>query len=347
MKDICEEAIRLIENGESFIQATILQSSGSTPRGAGAAMLILSDGSIRGTVGGGPLEGGIVKAAPDIMRERRSRVVNVVFDGNDAAALGAICGGAATVLLDYIDAGRLGNLDFYKALREALKSGSKATLLTAPPHTGGIEERSQCLIMQNGELYGADGLDPEIIKKLKAGSGSYDMFTRLDSHNVYLRPVNANGAAYIFGAGHCGEKLSPILKTVGFATIVIDDRKEFANPERFPDADEIIVPETMEAPFDDIHMDGDSYIVIVTRGHMHDELVARRALRTPAGYIGMIGSRKKRETIYRHLLADGYAQSDIDRVYSPIGVDIGAETPEEIAVSIAAEMIRVRAEKRL
>ena len=193
---------------------------------------------------------------------------------------------------------------------------------------------------------GANGLDPAVVKAIESRTCGYDAFTKLDSFDIYLHSVGTDGAAYIFGAGHCGEKLAPVLATVGFGVTIIDDRAEFANTGRFPEADDIIVPKKMDAPFNDINFSGDSYIVIVTRGHAHDEIVLRGALRTKAGYIGMIGSRKKREAIYEHLLADGFTQNDIERVFSPIGINISAETPEEIAISIAAEMIRVRAERR-
>ena len=277
MKRLFDEAIHLLESGNSFALATILSSDGSTPRGAGSCMLVLGDGSIRGTVGGGALEGGVIKAAYGIMQSRQTQVINIVLDGKDENAPDVICGGKATVQITYIEAGRPESFEYFINLR-----------------------------------------------------------------------VNANdGTAYIFGAGHCGEKLAHILSTVSFGTVIIDDRAEFANPERFPDADEILVPVSMDDPFADIVMGADSYIVIVTRGHIHDEIVLRGALRTDAGYIGMIGSRKKREEIYRRILSDGYTQKDIERVFSPIGMDIGAETPEEIAISIAAEMIRVRAGKRM
>lgn len=346
MKQLCYEAIRRLESGESFVQATVLQSSGSTPREAGACMIILNDGGICGTVGGGALEGGIIKAAPEVFHEKKARAINVVLDGNDAAAMGVICGGAATVLVDYIDAGHPGNLEFYTALDEALSSSLRAKIVMVLPDHGSSTQRSQCLLMHNGVLLGSAGVEPAVLSVLEVSGGSYDAFTRLDSFNVYLFNVGTDGTAYIFGAGHCGEKLARVLATVSFATVVIDDRPEFANTGRFPEADRIMVPESMDLPFNEIEFDEDSYIVIVTRGHTHDELVLRGALRTSAGYVGMIGSRKKREQIYRNLLADGYNQDDIDRVYSPIGIAIGAETPEEIAISIAAEMVKVRADRR-
>ena len=347
MKEITKAAIGLLESGESFVQATILSSSGSTPRSEGACMLVLGDGTIRGTVGGGALEGGIIKAAPEVMREKRPRVINVVLDGNDVNAVDVICGGAAAVLVDYINAAHPGNIVFYKELQSALRSGTQSRIVTVLPKSGGSATRCQCLMLKEGPPLGADGIDPAVVSAIESRSGGYDAFTKLDSFDVYLHSVGTDGVAYIFGAGHCGEKLAPVLSSIGFGVVVIDDRSEFASIERFPFADEIIVPDTMDSPLKDRIFGSDSYIVIVTRGHVHDELVLRAALKTSAGYIGMIGSRRKREAIYEHLLADGYAQSDIDRVFSPIGLPIEAETPEEIAISIAAEMIQVRAGMRV
>ena len=346
MKNIAKAAIELLEAGEGFVQATILTSSGSTPRGAGSCMLVLGDGSICGTVGGGALEGGIIRAAPEVIREKRARVINIVLDGNDENAVDVICGGTATVLVDYIDPENPGHILFFKELQSILQSGKQARIVTVPPTSGSSATRYQCLVLPEGPPLGADGFEPTVVKAIGNRSGSYDVFTKLDSFDIYLYSIGTDGVAYIFGAGHCGEKLAPVLATVGFSVVVVDDREEFANNKRFPEADEIIVPESMDIPLGNRDIGSDSYIVIVTRGHAHDELVLRSALRTGAGYIGMIGSRRKREAIYEHILADGFTKSDIDRVYSPIGVAIDAETPEEIAISIAAEMIKVRAERR-
>ena len=346
MKEIVKKAINKLEEGECFVQATILASSGSTPRGEGACMLVFADGTICGTVGGGALEGGIIRAAPEVMSEKCARVISVVLDGNDENAVDVICGGTADVLVDYIDAANTGNIEFYKSLQSALLSGTQARIVSVLPKPGSSATRCQCLMLQEGPPLGAKGLDAAVVAAIEARSGSYDAFTKLDSFDVYLHSVGTDGVAYIFGAGHCGEKLAPVLATVGFGVVVIDDREEFANTERFPHADEIIVPAVMDLPLKEKEFGGDSYIVIVTRGHMHDELVLRAALRTSAGYVGMIGSRRKREAIYKHMLDDGFTQADIDRVFSPIGLSICAETPEEIAISIAAEMIKVRAERR-
>ena len=162
-----------------------------------------------------------------------------------------------------------------------------------------------------------------------------------DPGNVLDYFVNED-VAYLFGGGHVALALEPILRHIGFDTVVIDDRKEYADPGRFPDAVRTIVVDSFKNAFDDIKCNENSYIVIITRGHMGDLDVLREALRQKCAYIGMIGSRHKDQVLFDKLKAEGVTQEQIDKVYAPIGEDIFAETPEEIGVSIAAEMIRVR-----
>jgi xanthine dehydrogenase accessory factor len=345
MKQIAEAALQMLKSGISFAQATVLESSGSTPREAGSSMLIRQDKSIVGTVGGGVLEANTVNAALKVISEKRAVIVEYVLEEKGAAAIGAVCGGEAKLLIDYISADDPGSLIFFEQLFRASCLNQRSHIAALIHDSENLSQRNTCLILPDGTTVGGEVFGPEIFAYLQKGKG-YDVFTRLEHYSAHLFPVGSDGTVYIFGAGHCGEKLTHIVHTVGFESVVIDDRREFANTSRLPEASEIIVPKRLEEPFDTIAFGQDSYIVIVTRGHMHDEVVLRRALRTEAGYIGMIGSKKKRETIYRHLLDDGFTQADIDRVYSPIGISIGAETPEEIAISITAELIRVRAEKK-
>jgi xanthine dehydrogenase accessory factor len=124
--------------------------------------------------------------------------------------------------------------------------------------------------------------------------------------------------------------------------VVIDDRPDFADPANFPEAEKVL-QYPFEGVLERIPVDESSFVIIVTRGHLHDKTVLEQSLRTKAGYIGMIGSRRKKAMIYEKLLEEGFTRQDLDRVYAPIGLDIGAETPEEIAVSIVAELIQVRA----
>ncbi len=158
-----------------------------------------------------------------------------------------------------------------------------------------------------------------------------------------MEPIYPEPTLYIFGTGHISRYLAPLANMVEFRVVVIDDRKEYANREHFPQADDIWVRQ-FEGVGEGIKPDEESYIVIVTRGHLHDYTVLKEVLRKGARYIGMIGSRRKRELIYQQLRQEGYTQEELDRIHAPIGLDINAETPEEIAISIIAELIRVRAE---
>ena len=161
----------------------------------------------------------------------------------------------------------------------------------------------------------------------------------------FIEEFKLKSDAYVFGGGHVAYALEPLLRHVDFTVTIVDDRQEYSNPERYPDAQRTIVCENFDHCFDEIETDDDSYIVIVTRGHRGDLAVLRQALTKPNAYIGMIGSRRKNSLLYDELKKEGFTQEQLDYVHAPIGLEIKSETPEEIGVSIVAEMIQVRAEK--
>ncbi|NLY70454.1 MAG: XdhC/CoxF family protein [Clostridiales bacterium] len=147
----------------------------------------------------------------------------------------------------------------------------------------------------------------------------------------------------MFGARHIGKALEPILRYIGFETVVIDDRPEFSNRERFPHASDVITVRDYSNVYENITTDENSYIIIVTRGHRGDYEVLKQSLAQKHEYIGMIGSKKKIAETFKKLQENGFSNEELDAVYTPIGIEIHADTPEEIAISIAAEMIMVRA----
>lgn len=167
-------------------------------------------------------------------------------------------------------------------------------------------------------------------------------YIRASDPGDVMEHVRSEDVAYIFGGGHVALALEPILRHIGIDTAVIDDRAEYANPQRYPHAVRTIVVDSFDDAFDDIICDENSYIIIVTRGHKGDLQVLRGALNQKCAYLGMIGSRNKNKILYDTLKGEGVTQQQLDKVYTPIGEDIFAETPEEIGVSIAAEIIRVR-----
>ncbi len=258
----------LIEQGEDFVVAKVVDTQGSTPRKKGACLLMKRDGTRFGTVGGGKLEAEVEKICLKTFDTRESKIYHFGLKPEDQQGIDMRCGGDADVSVEYVD---------------ARKSES------------------------------------------------------------FIADFDEKATAFIFGGGHVGQALEPILRYVNYATKVIDDRPDFANRERFPDADEVLVIDSFLDAYQGMETDENSYIVIVTRGHGWDYDVLKQTLKRTTAYIGMIGSKGKVAEIYRMLREDGFTQNELDRVYSPIGTNIFAETPEEIAISITGEMIKVRA----
>lgn len=336
-------ALPLLEQGAAFAWVTILETSGSSPRHTGAAMLVRADGTIAGTIGGGPLEAAFI--------ERGVRMIDeggVSIEHFDSAGLGMTCGGGGSVLVERMDPERSTVRELLTGLVELFERGGKGWLLTVLPEVQGPSAFvRRCLIGSDGSLAGDQIADPETLTTLVRRGGTYDRIAGAvgDPIRTHVQPIGARGSAYVFGAGHCGERLVPILSGIGFFTVIIDDRPDFACQERFPTADRIVTPESFDGVVPTLPIDGDSYLVIVTRGHSHDTNVLGQALATQARYIGMIGSRTKVAEAFRVLGERGFSQDDLARVRAPIGLSIGAETPEEIAISIAAQIIQVRASK--
>lgn len=157
-----------------------------------------------------------------------------------------------------------------------------------------------------------------------------------------LREQNKNkNTVFIFGGGHVSMELAKIIKYVGFEYVIWDDRENFANVERFPDAKEVI-SEPYENILDRIKITNMDMVVVMTRGHVYDYIVEKQVLKSDAAYIGVIGSSSKNKVIREKLLVDGYSEDEINRVCAPIGIPVAADTPEEIAISIAAEIIMFR-----
>jgi xanthine dehydrogenase accessory factor len=159
--------------------------------------------------------------------------------------------------------------------------------------------------------------------------------------NIFVEPVTPQPRAFIFGGGHVSKSLSKIANLAGFATVIIDDREAFANKERFPEADEVFAEE-YESVFPKLPITSTSYLIIVTRGHRDDMRVLRWAVETPAKYIAMIGSKRKTISVVKELEKEGLPRRLFERIFAPMGLEIGAETPEEIAISVVAEMIAMR-----
>ena len=338
MNDLLSKILQKYQDGDTAVMATVIQSSGSTPRGAGARMAVFSDGVCFGTIGGGAVEYEAQKLAKDYLLEKKSGIRDFFLHPNEAADLGMICGGDVTVYFQYLaPSERL--TGFLSHVADLCRSGEELWLVTAIDEKKGwsmgtADEKSLILDWHGDFSMPAPGsglLGPRC--ELEAVGGLY----------LFAQPLRISGHVYVFGAGHVALQLAPFLDMVFFPFTVVDDSSEFANGERFPLAREIVISDFGRA-FDEIQVDADDYIVILTRGHAFDYAVLAQALKTRARYIGMIGSRKKNDAVFQKLiLEDGFSVTDLRRVHAPIGLPIGGETPEEIALSIAAQLVQARA----
>jgi xanthine dehydrogenase accessory factor len=248
----------------------------------------------------------------------------------------------------------------FKEINKISSEGGRAVLATIVQVKGSAprEVGSKILIKEDGSLVGTIGggtveatICREAMSVLRQGKAKMLHFDLKGEEgdemlcggemDIFIEPVFPSPTLFIFGAGHVSLCIYKIAKLVGFRVVVVDDRTEFANTERFPEADEIVA-EDFPTAFSRLTVNKSSYIAIVTRGHQLDETVLEWAVTTEARYIGMIGSQTKNEVIFAHLRSKGISEEKLQQIHAPIGLDISAETPEEIAVSIVAEIIHAR-----
>lgn len=253
-------------------------------------------------------------------------------------------------------------MDIYEEVARLRRLGQKCALATIVQVNGSIPsyESAKLLIREDGSMLGTIGggcveaevwnAAREVIETERPRNMNFSLGQDAAYDNglicggqlsVFVEPVVPQPRAYIFGAGHISKSLSKVANLAGFATIIVDNREAFANRDRFPDADEIYAEE-YEDVFPKLNIRDTSYLIIVTRGHRDDMRVLRWAITTPARYISMIGSKRKTIGVVKELEKEGISRSAFDRVFAPMGFEIGAITPEEIAVSVVAEMIAVR-----
>lgn len=344
MKDLFLACSQILEDGQDVVMVSIINQGGSAPRTAGSKMLVLRDGGIIGTIGGGSFEAQAMRMAQDVFQSRQSMTRAFTFSLGDVTGMDMICGGKAEIFIDLLRASHPENAAVCRAVSDVKRRDQDACLVTKLVTGPGSEGQAKlALVAGDKDLVGMHLGRAELDALHEERKGRRLQRLVLEEATYLIEPLHNPGTVYIFGAGHVSQKLAHLAAFVDFRTVILDDREEYANAARFPQADQVLVPESMERCVRDLPISRNSYLVIVTRGHAFDLSVLSQALQTDAGYIGMIGSRKKRETVYRHLLQDGISEVCLARVHSPIGIEIASETPQEIAVSIVAELIQARA----
>ncbi len=317
---------------------TVISTTGSTPGKVGYKMLVFGDGAgPAGTVGGGLLEAKMITEAGRMLGEPRARLFRFDLDGNADDEKG-ICGGSVEFLIETFDKTAL---PFFREL-SAAGDDQEGGVLVSILSPDGLPRKMRLRDVEYADSAGTS-LPEEIGETLRevAASGGAGTKVSAGSMDVFVESLAVQPTVVLFGAGHVSYHIARFARATHFGVVVCDERAEYANRERFPDADEIIVGDFGRV-FERMRIDNHSYLVIVTRGHKCDQIVLEQAVRTGARYIGMIGSRRKTLTLLQKLRDQGVSKERLERVYSPIGVSIGAVTAEEIALSIVCELIKVR-----
>lgn len=347
MKEVIDGAIELLGDGQPCVLATVVRTKGSTPQKAGAMLLVRQDGTGVGTLGGGCVEGDIWFAAKEILRRGGGPEFKDYYLNEDVAARdGLVCGGTMYFYLEpFREASEF--LPIAKELASAYEGGDAvglATVVNVPE--GETNLGAKLLLRLDGSVAGTLG-SPELdsqaveIARRVAEVGNAESLSTGDDTEVFIEGFTTPPTLVMVGGGHVGKATADLAHTLGYRVYVVDDRPEFANEERFPYAEQVVV-----TPYDrwsgQVTLNVNSFVVVATRGHRFDDMALESALDTPSRYIGLLGSRRKTLMIYQRLVAQGTSPERLKQVRSPIGLDIGALTPEELAVSIMSEIIMVR-----
>jgi xanthine dehydrogenase accessory factor len=312
--------------------ASVAKRHGSLPMSATAKLLVTAGGARIGTVGGGCLEAEIIERAHDVLQTRVPALSSHSLNAELAGDYGLTCGGTAELFIEPVFADeRLAAV--YAAASALMARGERALMATGVDWSGGVMKA----ISHSGRTIGADS------DLVRLGLGAFDTMSELPSleNGVLVEPLSGKPRLVVFGAGHVGARVAEAAAFAGWRVTVADDRADFADARRLPFAERAVV-----CDFHDVTsaalLDADTYVVIATRGHQHDVVLAGQLVPLPLRYLGMLGSRRKVALTEKVLREWGVTNEAIDKVYAPVGLSIGADTPEEIAVSVVAEMISVR-----
>lgn len=344
--DDVRQRLALRAESSGLVVASVVRARGSTPRKVGARMLVDPHTGTVGTIGGGCGEAEVLGRAQRTLATGEPQLVEVSLLEDEGFDSASICGGVLDVFLERFDheIGGVPAMDFFAALDELRGRGplAVATVLRG----SGASAGRKTLIGERGRArfsLGDAALDALAVEASREAldRGAPAVAAADDGARVYAEPVAEAPEVVVVGAGHVGAAVCAVAARAGFSVTVLDDRETYANPDRLPDAARILVGDPRErlAALADR---ADRHIVLVTRGHRLDAECLEVALGMTSSYLGMIGSRRRVRRIREWLAEKGVQPADLDRLHAPIGLDIGAETPSEIAIAIVAEIIAGR-----
>ena len=348
MESVFKAAVEELDQAKPMVVATVVRTSGSTPQKSGAKLLVREDGSGVGTLGGGCVEGDIWFAAQELLKRGGDAELRDYQLNEDLAAQdGLVCGGTMYFLIDPVR-----ETDPYKDFAaqavEAYAGGPPMAIVnvTSAPLGSRVVVGAKMLVRENSETQG--GLGDEVLEAMTVAKardlmamGKNDYLYLHDGTECYIEAYTTPPTLVLIGGGHVSKAIAPIAKSVGFRIFVFDDREQFSNPERFPEADITMVGDYRDG-FDKLPVNANSFVVVASRGHQFDDAAVSGALRTPASYVGLLGSKRKTILIYEELIRNGFDPEELRRINAPIGLDIGGRTPEEIALSVMSEIVAFR-----
>lgn len=305
--------LELLKKTTPFLLAVIIEKHGSAPRGVGASMILTKDGLARGTIGGGAVEYEAIQYGTELLKEKRHGEKFYVLTDAEAENIGMICGGNNRIAFTYFDPKDL------PLLKELLTSDVKGLAL---PLVYGEERKAP--------------IDTDVLEK----TPRRDEIREIDGREYFICRLVTEPRAIIFGGGHVSRALARTLVPLEFKVHIAEDRKDFLKPEDFVGVDGLHFTDFNHIE-KTVSIQKEDYVCIMTRGHAADKEVTAQVLEKEPKYLGVIGSNRKVLRMKKELEERGFTREQLDSLYSPIGLDIGAETPEEIAVSVAGEMIRV------
>jgi xanthine dehydrogenase accessory factor len=341
MRELLAELATALDQRRPCVYCAVVETRGSTPQKAGAAMLVFPDGGQRGTLGGGCVEAEVRQRALRVLAAGASRPEILTFnlDDNYGWDDGLICGGRMSILADPLSS----DGDYYRRLRQLIEDGHGCTQAIAIAPTVGLTPGDRFLFDACGRLVAQTteaAVPDDILQPLVPLT---DRPAPSSRHGIAYLPVLPRITLFIIGGGHVGQAVARLASEVDFDVWVLDDRSDYASRERFPSAQRLMAGEIGPALRELAPtLTPSTYCLIVTRGHNHDEEALYHLAATRAGYVGMIGSKRKIKLIFEDLLAKGVTREALARVHAPLGFAIGSQTVPEIAVSIVAELIACR-----
>ena len=343
MKDIWKDILAWEGEGRPFALARVIETWGSSPRPVGAAMIVGRQMEVAGSVSGGCIEGAVITEAGQVLADGSPRRLHYGVSDETAWSVGLTCGGQVSVLVErHPGQAGGGSPGVWEALRRRLEANRPAVLLTrlAPgegPHLLVDPEAGEVAAGDWGETSPA-----ALEAAVSAFSRRESDVVEIESEAVFVQVFPRRDRLLVVGASHICIPLVRLAKVLDLETVVIDPREVFARPERFPEAPSRLERVWPARFFEDWSVDESTFAVLLTHDPKIDDEALHHLLRSPAAYIGALGSRRSHAKRVERLREAGFDDGEIARIHGPVGLDIGAESPEEIALSILAEVVAVR-----